>query len=97
MLSDNRHVRFIGDLISSAVLAVAAVAVIMVVNRLNVHRPDDASMRALLCILLALAFTKLIRKGMDRWAREERLVPLLAFDGGVATAVSCRLWLVFYS
>ncbi|HME10950.1 MAG TPA: hypothetical protein VKG25_28090 [Bryobacteraceae bacterium] len=97
MLSNNRQVRLIGDLISSSVLAIAAGAVIVVLHRLNVHRPHDASMRALLCMLFALLFTKVIRKAIDRWAQEQRLIPLLVFDGGVATAISCLLWLVFYS
>jgi hypothetical protein len=97
MLSNNRQVRLIGDLISAVVLAVAAGAVAIVLYRLNVHRPDDASMRAMLCMLLALAFTKLIQKAVNRWARDQRLIPLLVFDGSVATAISCLLWLVFYS
>jgi len=97
MSSNIRQVRMIGDLISSAVLAVAAGAVIMVLHRLNVHRPHDASMRAMLCMLFALFFTKVIRKAIDRWAQEQKLIPLLVFDGSVATAISCLLWLVFYS
>jgi len=95
MLSNNRQVRMIGDLISSAVLAVAAGAVVL--HRLNVHRPHDASMRALLCMLFALLFTKVIRKAIDRWAQEQKLIPLLVFDGSAATATSCLLWLVFYT
>lgn len=97
MLSDNRLVRLKGDLISSAVLAVAAGTVIMVLHRLHVHRPDDASMRAMLCMLFALLFTKVIRKAIDRWAREQTLIPLLVFEGSVATAICCLLWLVFYA
>ena len=97
MLSTNRQVRMIGDLISAGVVAIAAGVVIMVLHRLNVHRPHDASMRALLCMLFALLFTKVIRKAIDRWAREQQLIPLLVFDGSVATAISCLLWLVFYS
>jgi len=57
MLSNKRQVRFIGDPISSAVLAVASGAAI----------------------------------------QEQKLIPLLVFDGSVATAISCPLWLVFYS
>jgi len=97
MLSNNPKVRLMGDLISSAVLAVAAGAVVMVLHRLHVHRPDDGSMRAMLCMLFALLFTKVIRKAVDRWAQEQKLIPLLVFDGGVATAISCLLWLVFYA
>jgi len=69
----------------------------MVLHRLNVHRPHDASMRAMPCMLFALLFTKVIRKAIDRWAQEQKLIPLLVFDGSVATAISCLLWLVFYS
>lgn len=97
MLNNNRQVRLIGDLISGVVLAVAVGAVIMVLHRLKVHHPDDASMRAMACMLFALLFTKVIRKAVDRWAQEQRLIPLLLFDGGVATAISCVLWLVFYA
>ena len=69
----------------------------MVLHRLNVRRPHDGSMRAMLCMLFALLFTKVIRKAVDRWAQEQQLIPLLVFDGGIATAISCLLWLVFYS
>jgi fatty-acid desaturase len=97
MLSNNRHFRLIGELIASAALAVAVVAVIVVLHRLNVHRPDDAGMRAMLCMLLALVSTKAIRTAMDRWAQEQKLIPLLVFDGSVATAISCLFWLIFYA
>ena len=97
MSSNKRRIRLIGDLVSSAVLAVAAGAAIMVLHRLKAHHPDDGSMRAMLCMLFALLFTKVIRKAIDRWAREQTLIPLLVFEGSVATAISCLLWLVFYS
>jgi len=97
MLSNNRQVKLIGDLIFGAVLAVAVGAVIMVLHRLKVHHPDDGSMRAMLCMLFALLFTKVIRKAIDRWAQEQKLIPLLVFDVSVATAISCLLWLVFYA
>jgi len=97
MSSNNQKVRFVGDLVSSAVLVVAVGTVVMVIHRLSVHRPHDGSMRAMLCMLFALLFTKAIRKAVDRWAQEQKLIPLLVFDGGVATAISCLLWLVFYA
>ena len=97
MLSNNQRARVIGDIISSAVLAFAVGTVVMVIHRLSFHRPDDGSMRAMLCMLFALLFTKVIRKAVDRWAQEQRLIPLLVFDGGVATAISCLLWLLFYA
>jgi len=95
MLSNNRQVRLIGDLISGTVLAIAIGAVIVVLHRLKVHHPDDASMRAMACMLFAFLFTKVIRKAIDRWAQQQTLIPLLVFDVSVATAVSCLLWLVF--
>jgi len=95
MLSNNRQVRLIGDLISGTVLAIAIGAVIVVLHRLKVHYPDDASMRAMACMLFAFLFTKVIRKAIDRWAQQQTLIPLLVFDVSVATAVSCLLWLVF--
>jgi len=97
MLSNNRQVRLVGDLISGAVLAVAVGAVTVVLHRLKVHHPDDASMRAMACMLFALLFTKVIRKAIDRWARQQTLIPLLVFEMSIATAISCLLWLVFYS
>ena len=97
MASDNRQARLIGSFISPAVLAVAVGAVIMVLHRLNVRRSHDGSMRAMLCMLFALLFTKVIRQTVDRWAQEQKLIPLLVFDGGLATGLSCLLWLVFYA
>ena len=97
MLSNDQKVRWIGDLVSSTVLALAAGTVMTVLHHLSVHRPDDASMRALWCVLLAVLFTKWIRIAVDRWAQRQRLVPLVVFDGGLATVISCLLWLIFYS
>ena len=97
MLSDKDEVRSIGNVISTVVLAFAAGTALMVFQRLNLHRPDDAGMRALLCLLLALAITKAVRKAVDRWAQQQKLVPLLVFDGSLAVAISCLLWLIFYS
>ena len=63
----------------------------MVLHRLIVRRPHDASMRALWCMVFAFLFAKVIRKAIDRWAQEQTLIPLLVFDGSVATAISCLL------
>ena len=54
------------------------------------------SLRALLCVLLALTFTKFIRVSVDHWAQDQKIVPLLVFDLSLAVAISCVLWLFLF-
>ena len=49
------------------------------------------------CILAALAFTWLIRTGLVRWGVEKKLGPLVVFYPSFTVAISCLLWLLFYS
>jgi len=51
----------------------------------------------MLCILAALAITGLIRAGLVRCRLEPKLGPLVVLYPGMMTAISCLVWLVFYS
>ena len=51
----------------------------------------------MLCILSALAATGLIRAGLVRLRLEQRLGPQVVFYPSLMVAISCLLWLVFYS
>ena len=65
MNSNNRQAGWTGILVCWVVLALAAATVTIVLQHLGVRpRIDDAGMRALLCILLALAGARLIRTGI---------------------------------
>jgi len=57
----------------------------------------DASMRALLCILVALLATKLIREGLGRRGVRLMFGALLLIYVSVAAAIFCLLWLGFSS
>jgi len=51
----------------------------------------------MLCILAALAVTGLIRIGLTRLGVEHKLGPLIVLYPSLMVAISCLLWLVFYS
>jgi hypothetical protein len=79
-------------------LALAAATGTIVLQHLGVRpRIEGAGMRALLCILLAIAGAKFIRAGMVRWQLERKLGPQAVFYPSLAVAISCLLWLVLYS
>jgi hypothetical protein len=92
MNSNSRQAKWTGTLVCSVVLTLAAATVLIVLQYLGVRpRIDDAGMRALLCILLALACTRLIRAGMVRWQLEQKLGPQAVFYSSLAVAISCLL------
>ena len=49
------------------------------------------------CIVGALAFTGLIRTALVRRELEARVGPLVVFYPGLLVAISCLLWLIFFS
>ena len=49
------------------------------------------------CILAALAITALIRIGLVRLGLEQKLGPLVVFYPGLLVAISCLLWLIWFS
>jgi YtcA family len=49
------------------------------------------------CIVGALGLTGLIRTALVRREMEPKLGPLVVFYPGLAVALSCLLWLVFFS
>jgi len=51
----------------------------------------------MLCIIAALAITGLIRAGLVHWRLEQRLGPLVVFYPGLAVAIACLLWLVWFA
>jgi len=51
----------------------------------------------MLCILAALVITGLIRAVLVRWRLEQKLGPLVVFYPSLLVAISCLLWLVWFS
>ena len=51
----------------------------------------------MVCILVALAVTGLIRAGLVRLGLEQKLGPPAVFYPSLVVAISCLLWLVIYS
>jgi len=51
----------------------------------------------MLCILSAIAITGLIRAGLVRWGLEQKLGPLVVVYPSLVVAISCLLWLVWFS
>ena len=49
------------------------------------------------CILAAVAITGLIRTGLVRWGLEQKLGPLVVVYTSLAVAISCLLWIVWFS
>jgi hypothetical protein len=49
------------------------------------------------CILAAVAITGLIRAGLVRWGLEQKLGPLVLVYTSLAVAISCLLWIVWFS
>jgi hypothetical protein len=49
------------------------------------------------CIIGALGLTGLIRTALARGEMEPKLGPLVVFYPGLVVALSCLLWLVFFS
>jgi len=49
------------------------------------------------CIIAALIITGLIRAGLVRRGLEQKLGPLVVFYPSLSVAISCLLWLIFYS
>ena len=49
------------------------------------------------CILAAVAITGLIRAGLVRWGLEQKLGPLVVVYTSMAVAISCLLWIVWFS
>jgi len=51
----------------------------------------------MLCIIVAVAITGLIRVGLVRCRLEQKLGPLVVLYPSLAVAFSCSLWLIFFS
>jgi hypothetical protein len=51
----------------------------------------------MLCILAAVVVTGLVRVALVRLGLEQKLGPLVVFYPSLTTALSCLLWLIFYS
>jgi YtcA family len=51
----------------------------------------------MVCILTALAITGLVRTGLARLGLEQKLGPAVLLYPSLMVAISCALWLVFYS
>ena len=51
----------------------------------------------MVCILAALAITGLIRAGLVRLGLEQKVGPLVLFYSSLMVAISCVLWLIFFS
>ena len=49
------------------------------------------------CIIAALIITGLIRAGLVRWGLEQKLGPLVVVYPSLVVAISCLLWLVWFS
>ena len=51
----------------------------------------------MVCILAALAVTGLIRAGLVRLGLEQKIGPVVVFYPSIMAAISCLLWLVWFS
>lgn len=49
------------------------------------------------CIVGALVLSVLIRTALVRWDMESKVGPLVVFYPGLVVALSCLLWLTFFS
>jgi hypothetical protein len=49
------------------------------------------------CILAALGITGLIRPALVRWRLEQKVGPLVVFYPSLVVAITCLLWLIFFS
>jgi hypothetical protein len=51
----------------------------------------------MVCILAALAVTGLVRAGLVRLGLEQKIGPVVVFYPSIMAAISCLLWLVWFS